>query len=68
MIDARLGFDHESGWSIALYGENLLDEATFGGDTVLPSTAAFGYSGGERPTFSPLNKGRVFGIELRWRN
>jgi iron complex outermembrane receptor protein len=68
MIDARLGFDHDSGWSIALYGENLLDEATFGGDTVLPATAAFGFSGGERPTFSPLNKGRVFGIELSWRN
>ncbi len=67
MVDARLGFDHDSGWSIALYGENLLDEATFGGDTVLPATAAFGFSGGERPTFSPLNKGRVFGIELRWR-
>lgn len=68
MVDARLGFDHDSGWSIALYGENLLDEATFGGDTVLPATAAFGFSGGERPTFSPLNKGRVLGIELRWRN
>lgn len=68
MVDARLGFDHDSGWSVALYGENLLDETTFGGDTVLPSTAAFGYSGGARPTFSPLNKGRVFGVELRWRN
>ena len=67
MVDARVGFDHDSGWSIALYGENLLDKATFGGDTVLPATAAFGFSGGERPTFSPLNKGRVFGIELRWR-
>ncbi len=66
MIDANVSFAPASGrWRISLYGENLLDEATWGGDTVLPSTAAFGFSGGERPTFSPLNKGRVFGIELR---
>ncbi|MDZ4691486.1 TonB-dependent receptor [Terricaulis sp.] len=66
MIDANLTYAPASGrWRISLYGENLLDEATWGGDTVLPSTAAFGFSGGERPTFSPLNKGRVLGIELR---
>jgi len=67
MVDANLAFEHESGWTLSLYGENLLDETTFGGDTILPSTAAFGFSGGERPTFSPLNKGRVFGLELRAR-
>lgn len=66
MIDANLSYAPTSGrWRVSLYGENLLDEATWGGDTVLPSAAAFGYSGGERPTFSPLNKGRVLGIELR---
>jgi iron complex outermembrane recepter protein len=68
MVDANISWEHGDGrWSVSLYGENLLDETTFGGDTVLPSTAAFGYSGGARPTFSPLNKGRVFGIELRVR-
>lgn len=66
MIDANLSFAPASArWRVSLYGENLLDEATWGGDTVLPSTAAFGFTGGERPTFSPLNKGRVLGIELR---
>lgn len=68
MVDARLAFTPAGqGWSLALYGENLLDEATWGGDTVLPATAAFGFSGGERPSFSPLNKGRVLGLELRLR-
>ncbi|MBC7769456.1 MAG: TonB-dependent receptor [Phycisphaerales bacterium] len=67
MIGANLSFAPADGrWRVSLYGENLLDEATWGGDTVLPSTAAFGFTpGGERPTFSPLNKGRVLGIELR---
>lgn len=68
MVDANLAWEHGSGrWLIALYGENLFDEPTWGGDTILPSSAAFGFSGGERPTFSPLNKGRVFGAELRLR-
>lgn len=67
-VDANLSYEPDHGhWSVSLYGENLLDEATWGGDTTLPSTAAFGYSGGERPTFSPLNKGRVIGLELRAR-
>ena len=67
MVDANLSYAPRlGGWRLSLYSENLLDEATWGGDTTLPSTAAFGYSGGERPTFSPLNKGRVIGIELLW--
>jgi iron complex outermembrane receptor protein len=67
-FDANLSYEPAHGrWSVAVYGENLGDEATWGGDTVLPSTPAFGYSGGERPTFSPLNKGRVIGVELRAR-
>lgn len=66
MVDFNLSYAPDGGrWRISLYGENLIDEATWGGDTVLPATAAFGYSGGERPTFSPLNKGRVIGVELR---
>ncbi|MBL8542318.1 MAG: TonB-dependent receptor [Hyphomonadaceae bacterium] len=66
MLDANIAWQHGEGdWVISLYGENLLDEPTWGGDTILPSTASFGYSGGERPTFSPLNKGRVIGLELR---
>lgn len=68
MVDANVTWSPNTArWTLALYGENLLDEATWGGDTVLPATAAFGYSGGARPTFSPRNKGRVLGIELRVR-
>jgi iron complex outermembrane receptor protein len=54
--------------SIAIYGTNLLNQVTFGGDTQLPSSPAFGASPGRPPpTFSPLNKGRVIGAELRVR-
>jgi iron complex outermembrane receptor protein len=67
IIDARLAYTPSGErWSLAVYGENLTDEVTWGGDTVLPSTADFGYSGGALPTFSPLNKGRVLGVELRF--
>ena len=57
-------------WSIALYGDNLTDEATWGGDTVLPDSPLFGgdgVGGNAPPTFSPLNEGRVIGVELRVR-
>ncbi len=68
IVDANIAYTPEHGrWTLSLYGENLTDEATWGGDTVLPSTPAFGFTGGERPTFSPLNKGRVLGVELRVR-
>jgi len=68
MIDTNIAFTPSSGlWSLSLYGKNLTDVATWGGDTTLPSTAAFGYSGGAVPTFSPLNPGRIIGVELRAR-
>ncbi|GAM98105.1 hypothetical protein U91I_01736 [alpha proteobacterium U9-1i] len=68
VIDANLSYSPEGArWSFAVYGENLTDDPTWGGDTTLPSTAAFGFSGGARPTFSPLNKGRVIGAEVRVR-
>ncbi|WP_298914683.1 TonB-dependent receptor [uncultured Algimonas sp.] len=65
--------------SISAFGRNLLDEVQVGGDTQLPGTFAAPY-GGQYPrqtgqpvpfadnpqfgTFSPLKKGKVFGIEL----
>lgn len=68
IFDANVAFAPAGGrWSVALYGENLSNKASWGGDTALPSTPAFGYSGAARPTFSPLNKGRVIGLELRLR-
>ena len=59
----------DGNWSLAIYGENLTDEATWGNDTILPDSALFGGDGaGPRPlpTFSPLNEGRVIGAEIRY--
>ncbi len=68
VIDANITYAPDGGrWQLAIYGENLTNDPTWGGDTILPSSAAFGYTGGARPTFSPLNKGRVIGAELRLR-
>jgi iron complex outermembrane receptor protein len=49
---------------IALYGKNITDEVTFGNDTQLPTLIGPVALGG---TFAPLDKGRVYGIELRVR-
>ena len=72
ILDANFTYATANGpASFAVYGMNLLDEATFGGDTQLPDAAGFGGDGpaGPRPppTFSPLNKGRVVGVEVRVR-
>ncbi len=55
--------------TFSLYGKNLLNAVTYGGDTILPPIALFGYGGPGHPlpTFSPLNKGRVIGVEARVR-
>ncbi|MCC5995390.1 MAG: TonB-dependent receptor [Oceanicaulis sp.] len=65
LLDASLalGF-HEGGTVLSLYGKNLTDEVTFGGDTQLPAMLGPAPLGG---TFSPMNKGRVIGVELRVR-
>lgn len=70
IVDANFSFQPGSGgWRFSVYGENLTNEVTWGGDTILPDVAPFGGdgAGGPRPlpTFSPLNKGRVIGAELR---
>ncbi len=66
IIDANFSFTPEGGrWSLSVYGENLTDDVTWGGDTILPSSPVFGFIGASRATFSPLNEGRVIGVELR---
>ncbi|MEM9421693.1 MAG: TonB-dependent receptor [Pseudomonadota bacterium] len=56
MIDASLAWNPPAeGWTVSAYGKNLLNEITFGNDTQLP----FG-------TFSPLNKGRIVGVEVKF--
>ncbi len=51
-VDIRLD---NSQWVVGLYGKNLLDYARFGTDIQLPTG-----------TFSPLMRGRVFGLELTY--
>jgi iron complex outermembrane receptor protein len=69
ILDANLTLTPASGaLSFVVYGTNLLNKVTFGGDTVLPNSPAFGGGPGRPlPTFSPLNKGRVVGAEVRVR-
>ncbi len=60
MVDASVALTPNSGdWTVSIYGKNLRDEATEGGDTQLPFAAG--------ATFSPLNKGRVVGAEFKYR-
>jgi iron complex outermembrane recepter protein len=71
MFDASINLDFMDGrFSVSAYGKNLKDESTIGGDTQLPRTfpgsPGFPVPGlsGSKATFSPLNKGRVVGLEL----
>lgn len=59
MINARLGFGFKDDSIIfSLFGKNLKDQMSFGGDTQLPFFPG--------ATFSPLNKGRVYGAEIQF--
>ena len=58
MIDASIALSIGDHATISIYGQNLLNEVTHGGETQLPSTLGGG-------TFAPLNKGRVAGVELQ---
>ncbi len=61
--------------TVSVFGRNLKDESTIGGDTQLPPNfpggPAFPIPGlglvGDGATFSPLNKGRVWGLEVLYR-
>jgi iron complex outermembrane recepter protein len=65
MLDASIGLSlMDERLRLSLFGKNLLDEVTEGSDTPLPNTPAFGGAGA---TFSPLNEGRVYGIELNYK-
>lgn len=60
MLDASLTYTTaDRAWRFSIYGRNLLNEVTYGGDT--PLSAAFG---GVGASLSPLNKGRVIGGEV----
>ena len=60
MLDASVTLaTADNGWRISAYARNLLNEVTIGNDTQLP--AAFG---GVGASFSPLNRGRIYGGEV----
>jgi len=66
ILDAGLDFHSNDGrWVFSLYGRNLQDEVKHGGDTQLPDVIGPVPTGG---TFSPLAKGRVFGVEVTFRS
>jgi iron complex outermembrane receptor protein len=59
MFNARLGFSFRDDTLVfSVFGKNLKDEVTIGGDTQLPF-----FPGN---TFSPLNKGRIIGAEIQY--
>ncbi len=64
---------NEGNWSLGLYGKNLLDEVRYGGHSFLPENLTLRLTetlliqqplGG---TFSPLAKGKVYGLELTYK-
>jgi len=60
MVDASLRLAvMENKLVFSVFGRNLKNESTIGGDTQLPFFPG--------STFSPLNKGRVYGVELQYR-
>jgi iron complex outermembrane receptor protein len=62
MLDFSIGFNPAEGnYRLALFGKNMLDEVTEGNNTQLPPTL-----GGPGASFTPLNKGRVIGVELNY--
>ena len=71
ILDAGIDIIPANGrFSIGIYGKNLLNEVKHGGDSQLPHPLGDPRSlaadlGG---TFSPLAKGRIFGVQLTYRH
>ncbi|MGY8774591.1 TonB-dependent receptor [Spongiibacter tropicus] len=61
MVDAAISYNTKGGFTYTIFGKNLKDEVTHGNDTQLP--AAFG---GPGASFAPLNKGVVYGAEIKY--
>ncbi|WP_444943786.1 TonB-dependent receptor [Microbulbifer sp. ZKSA006] len=60
MLDFSIGYTSDSGqYTLSVFGKNMLDEVTEGNDTQLPVNL-----GGIGASFTPLNKGRVMGVEF----
>jgi len=66
MVDFSIGFAPDSGnYRLALFGKNMLDEVSEGNDTQLPG-ALGPVTLGPNSTFTPINRGRIVGIELNY--
>ncbi|MEX0976608.1 MAG: TonB-dependent receptor [Woeseia sp.] len=71
-VNVSLGFMDDQ-LTVSAFGKNLKDEVTIGGDTQLPANFPGGPAfpvpslAGPNATFSPLNKGRVYGLEVQYR-
>ncbi len=64
MLNASFGLSlRDDAIRVSLFGKNLLDEVTWGSNTLLPP-ATFG---GPGASFTPLNKGRILGVQLTYR-
>ncbi|WP_105101421.1 TonB-dependent receptor [Microbulbifer pacificus] len=62
MVDFSIGIEPDGGnYRVALFGKNMLDEVSEGNDTQLPTSM-----GGVGASFTPLNRGRIVGIELNY--
>ncbi|KUJ84288.1 TonB-dependent receptor [Microbulbifer flavimaris] len=62
MLDFSIGYTPDAGnYQLAFFGRNMLDEVTEGNNTQLPVNL-----GGPGASFTPLNKGRVMGVELTY--
>ena len=67
ILDAGVDIIPANGrFSIGLYGKNLLNEVKHGGDSQLPKELQEGVPLGG--TFSPLAKGRTFGVQVTYRH
>ncbi|WP_346836929.1 TonB-dependent receptor [Microbulbifer sp. SAOS-129_SWC] len=62
MLDFSLGFSPDAGnYRLSLFGKNMLNAVSEGNNTQLPPSL-----GGAGASFTPLNKGRVVGVELNY--
>ena len=61
MVDAAISYNTKGGFTYTIFGKNLKDEVTHGNDTQLPPSL-----GGPGASFAPLNKGVVYGAEIKY--
>lgn len=64
MVEAGIDFHTaDERWTVSLYGRNLLNEVSHGGDTPLPANLGPVPLGG---TLAPMSKGRTVGLEISY--